>query len=61
MDNKHKYRVSVYLGKQNHEKLSSMAKAFGMPLSALVRVLLDNGMALADAMEKQETKSNGEK
>lgn len=53
---KHKYRVSVYLGKENYTTIKSMSDFLGISVSAMTKIFLDTGMSLAKQMEAQ---SNG--
>lgn len=50
---KHKYRVSVYLGKELYTKFEAMAKVFGISVASLTKLMLDNGVAFAEQMERQ--------
>ena len=59
MAKEHKYRVSVYLGKENYELLCKMANLMNMPLSTLTRVMIDTGIMLSQIMPK-EGANNGE-
>lgn len=58
----HKYRVSVYLGKDNYETLSGMAAFLGIPLATATRILLETGVKLAnklDPINSEEIKRYG--
>lgn len=48
----HKYRVSIYLGKELYETLGVLADEIGIPLASLCRVLLQTGKEFADTIEK---------
>lgn len=69
MQNNHKYRVSVYLGKDLYEKIETMAKFMGIPVATCTKILLSTGFEMASAMEqsfvksleKGETENNGNK
>lgn len=56
MKSKHKYRTSVYLGKENYEKLNSLATDMGLSVSQIVRVMLDTGIHLAESVDRKESK-----
>lgn len=47
---KTKYRVTVYLGKDKYETLTKMADTFKLPLPSLVRLMIDTGFQFADTM-----------
>ena len=47
-----KYRITVYLGKENFEKLSKISEMLGIPLSTTTRILLETGMQIGEALEK---------
>ena len=49
---KHRYRVSVYLGKENYEKLEALAIGLNLPVSSMTRVLIETGFQIARAIEK---------
>ena len=56
---KHKYRVSVYLGKDIYTELEKQAYVFGMSIASLTKLLIETGFAFANAMEKGGN-NNGE-
>ena len=47
-----KYRITIYLGKENFEKLSQISEMLGIPLSTTTRILLETGMQIGEALEK---------
>ena len=47
-----KYRITVYLGKENFEKLSKISEMLGIPLSTTTRILLQTGIQIGEALEK---------
>ena len=49
---KHRYRVSVYLGKENYEPLEGLAVALNLPVASMTRVLIETGFQVAKAIEK---------
>ena len=49
---KHRYRVSVYLGKENYEQLEGLAVALNIPVASMTRVLIETGFQVAKAIEK---------
>lgn len=57
---KHKYRVTVYLGKENYQKVEQMAKLIDVSPSTLVKMMFDFGMQVTDTMEKGR-QQNGSK
>ena len=50
--NNNKYRITIYLGKENYEKLSQISEMLGIPLSTTTRILLETGMQIGEALEK---------
>ena len=51
--NNNKYRLTLYLGKENYEKLSQISEMLGIPLSTAARILLETGMQIGEALEKE--------
>lgn len=49
---KHRYRVSVYLGKENYEQLEGLAVGLNLPVASMTRVLIETGFQVARAIEK---------
>lgn len=49
-----KYRVTLYLGKENYERLGTYAKVLNMPIATLCRVLLETGLMFADIEESKK-------
>lgn len=52
----HKYRVSVYLGKELYETLNGMANFMQLPLATATRILLETGVQVGTAIDKKNTK-----
>lgn len=52
MQNKHKYRVQVYLGKELFEKLKEMSEFMGVPIATVTKIVLKTGFELTDMLEK---------
>lgn len=50
---KHKYRVSIYLGKELYEELERTAKVMGVSVSTLARILLNTGNELSKTLERK--------
>ena len=50
---KHKYRVSVYLGKELYGLLDGVAKMLNIPLSTAVRIMIETGVQLGRSMDKE--------
>ena len=60
MQDKHKYRVQVYLGKELYEKLEELSKFMGIPVATVAKLLLKTGFELSNAIErKMELNING--
>lgn len=57
MKSNHKYRVSIYLGKELYEKIETMAKFMGIPIATATKILLSTGFELSNAMEQSFVKS----
>lgn len=55
---KHRYRVSVYLGKENYEQLEGLADLLNLPVASMTRVLIETGFQVARAIEKGD-QNNG--
>ena len=53
MQDKHKYRVQVYLGKELYEKLEELSNFMGIPVATVAKLLLKNGFELSNAIEKK--------
>lgn len=50
--NNNKYRLTLYLGKENYEKLSQISEMLSIPLSTTARILLETGLQIGEALEK---------
>ena len=50
--NNNKYRITIYLGKENFEKLSQISEMLGIPLSTTNRILLETCIQIGEALEK---------
>lgn len=59
---KHKYRVSVYLGKEVYEELDQDANLMGISIATLTKILITTGYQFAKGVEKNFKKGgfNGE-
>lgn len=49
---KHRYRVSVYLGKETYEQIEQLAQFLGLPVSTMTRVILETGLQISKTLEK---------
>ena len=49
---KHRYRVSVYLGKETYEQIEGLADALNLPVASMTRVIIETGFQVAKAIEK---------
>lgn len=49
---KHKYRVSVYLGKDLYNEFKEMADFFGVSIASLTKMFIDNGIEFARHVDK---------
>lgn len=63
MKSNHKYRVSIYLGKELYEEIETMAQFMGIPVATATKILLSSGFELSKAVEQNFVKSlkKGEK
>lgn len=58
----HKYRVSIYLGKELYEQIKLVAEFLGLPIATTTKILLQTGYQIGNAMEQkitQEALKNG--
>lgn len=51
---KHRYRVSVYLGKETYTQIEDLARMVNLPVSTMTRVILETGLQIAKEIEKGE-------
>lgn len=51
MKDNHKYRVSVYLGKELYSQIEQMAKALSIPVATATKILLSTGFELSKTLE----------
>lgn len=51
---KHRYRVSVYLGKEAYTQIEDMANMLALPVSTMTRVILETGLQISKQIEKGE-------
>ena len=51
---KHRYRVSVYLGKEAYTQIEELAKMLALPVSTMTRVILETGLQISKQLEKGE-------
>jgi hypothetical protein len=56
MQDKHKYRVQIYLGKEMYEKLESMSKFMGIPVATVTKLILNTGFELSNVLESKMKK-----
>ena len=50
-ENQGNYKITIYLGKELHEKLKSISKALGIPLATTTKLILKTGMELSQIIE----------
>lgn len=53
MQDKHKYRVSVYLGKELYEQISVVAEFMGVGVATMAKIILTTGFELSKQLENQ--------
>jgi predicted DNA-binding protein len=56
MQDKHKYRVQIYLGKEMYERLESISKFMGIPVATVAKLILNTGFELSNVLENQMKK-----
>jgi len=49
----HKYRVTIYLGKDLYKTLDGMARFLNMPMATITRILLQTGVEVGNALDKR--------
>jgi hypothetical protein len=49
---KHKYRVSLYLGKDTYDQIEQLAQFLGLPIATMTRVILETGLQISKTLEK---------
>ena len=57
MSDNHKYRVTVYLGKELHDQLQTMADFLGLPLATATKLILKTGYEMSKALDSQATRA----
>lgn len=55
---KHKYRVSLYLGKETYEEIEKLSDFLGLPVATTARVILETGLQISKSLERR-AKENG--
>ena len=50
----HKYRVSVYLGKEMFNELDQLAKLMGVSVATITRVLISTGYEISKQIEQKK-------
>lgn len=51
---KHKYRVSIYLGKEGFETITAMAHSMQIPLASATRILIDTGLSMSKVLDRKD-------
>lgn len=51
----HKYRVSIYLGKDLYETLNGMARFLDLPMATMTKILLQTGVQIGNALDAKST------
>lgn len=52
-----KYRLTIYLGKEVYENLKQLSEFLGVPLSTSARIILQTGLQISHALEKEVKKN----
>ena len=56
---KHKYRVSIYLGKELYTQLEQMANIMGVSVATITKIVLNTGYEFARTMDKKLQEKGG--
>lgn len=59
MKSNHKYRATIYLGKDIYEELDKMANVLCMSVSQLTGVMFRTGYDISKQLDRKEDKKNG--
>lgn len=51
---KHKYRISLYLGKELFERLEEDSKITGIPIATLAKIMLLTGYQFTETIERKK-------
>ena len=52
MKTNHKYRVSIYLGKEMYEEFDKISKFMGISINTLSKIILTTGYELSKSLDK---------
>ena len=55
----HKYRVSVYLGKDLYNELEEMGNAVGLSVATMAKIILTTGKQVADSLDRKDVMNYG--
>ena len=55
----HKYRATLYFGKEIYEDLEKMSKAFGISVSTLATIIFKTGWEVSRSLDRKEETTNG--
>ena len=59
MKSNHKYRATIYLGKEIFEEVQKMAEVFGMSVSQLTGVMFRTGYDFSKQLDRNEVSKDG--
>ena len=59
MKSNHKYRATIYLGKEIFEEVKKMAEVFGMSVSQLTGVMFRTGYDFSKQLDRNEVSKDG--
>lgn len=59
MKNNHKYRATIYLGKDIYTELDAMAQELAMSVSQITGIIFRTGYDLSKQLDRKEVKPNG--
>lgn len=57
MANKHKYQVTIYLGKKDYEEMLEYANFLQVSIATATKIIFDTGKATKEAIDKVDCKS----
>ena len=59
MKSNHKYRATIYLGKEIYEELDKMAEVLAMSVSQMAGIMFRTGYDISKTIDRKEGKRDG--
>lgn len=59
MKSNHKYRATIYLGKEIYEELDKIAEQLAMSVSQMAGIMFRTGYDISKAIDRKEGKQDG--